>query len=142
MKNKRLYILRFIYREVKNNPMSTQYLYKEGSEILGICKHQLSTWMSLLSKDGLVEKIDTTDYDKRVHDYRITDKGLKYLYGGNGKSEYVPKSKKGVCYSCQRKTKLMRFKGQYYCPRCVLANDRDSDLRLEDYVYRGTGYIW
>lgn len=135
----RLYILKFIYREVKDQPISTKFLYKEGVEILGLERRNLSNQIRLLNKEGLLVEVITTDYDKRVHEYRITEEGLKFIYAK--KETFRPKSKKGFCYNCNKKKILWRFRGQYYCSKCMILSE-SSDLRLEDYIYNGPGFIW
>jgi predicted transcriptional regulator len=137
-KSVRLYILKYIYREVRDQIISTKFLYKEGADTLEIPKKQLGNWLHLFVKDGLL--VRTTESGKKG--YRITQKGCQWINGGLITPAGKLRVKIDYCYLCNKKAKLFLYKGQYYCGSCVRSGESDDVYNLEDYIYCGPGYIW
>jgi hypothetical protein len=140
-KSVKLYILKYIYREVRDQVITTQVLYKNGSEILGIPRKQLGNWLHLFVNEELMERVEIVERGKKVRGYRITQKGCQFINCGITVPIYKPKRKVDYCYLCNCKEKLFLYRGQYYCGKCMRGGEGET-YNLEDYVYNGPGYIW
>jgi predicted transcriptional regulator len=142
-KSVKLYILKYIYREVRDKPISTSFLYHKAALILGIPKKQMGNWLHILVNEGLLLRLKKSEKSNRSHHYVLTQKGCQFINNGMMTPVYKPKNKIGYCYNCNVKTTLYLYKAQYYCGQCLRqGDDSEEDLRLEDFVYKGVGYIW
>ena len=103
----------------------------------------MGNWLRILVNEGLLDRLKKSEKSNKSHHYVLTQKGCQFINNGIMTPVYKPKNKIDYCYNCNVKTTLYLYKSQYYCGKCLRqGDDSEEDLRLEDYIYKGVGYIW